>query len=161
MTGTIDPEHDQLLDQLFGRYAWVLDNHEFEQWPKLFTDECFYAAYSMENVERGLPLAYMLDDCRERLHDRVKYITKVWVGTVQPYRARHAIQRVSASIKGDGVYEVRANFLVGYTDVDQSPGVLAIGYYHDVVRIEARRALFERKEVYIDNTPPRYLIYPL
>jgi len=149
------------IDDLLGAYAFALDAQEFEQWAGLFTEECFYGVYSIENVEQGLPLAYMLDDCRERVLDRVKMIREVWAGTIEPYRTRHSIQRTMTMDLGDGLYEVHANFLIGFTQADGTAALLAMGHYQDRVRVTATGALFEEKRAYIDNTPPRYLVYPL
>lgn len=154
-------EHAVLIDDLLGTYAFVLDERQFNRWPELFAGECFYALYSMENVERSLPLAYMLDDCRARIVDRVKFICDVWARTVEPYRTRHIIQRTKINDIGNDTYEVYANFLVGYTQVDGTAGLLASGHYEDRVRVLGAAALFERRCVFLDNTPPRYLIYPL
>ena len=154
-------EHCHAIDDLFGAYAFVLDGKEFERWPELFAAECFYAVYSVDNVEQELPLAYMLDDCRERVLDRVKFVREVWAGTVEPYRTRHTIQRTMTLDLGDGLYEVYANFQVGYTQADGTPALLAIGHYEDRVRITETGAVLEEKRVYLDNTPPRYLVYPL
>jgi salicylate 5-hydroxylase small subunit len=154
-------EHTVLIDDLLGAYGFVLDERQFSRWPDLFADECFYALYSIENVERGLPLAYMLDDCRARIIDRVKFITEVWARTVEPYRTRHIVQRTKINNVSNDTYEVHANFLVGYTQADGTAGLLASGHYEDRIRVAGAQALFERRCAFLDNIPPRYLIYPL
>lgn len=150
-----------VLDGLLGAYAAAVDNRDWQQWLSLFTNDCAYAVYTLENVERGLPLGYMLDDCRERLVDRIKFVTDVWAKTVEPYRTRHIIQRVQTERGADGTYKVRSNLLVSYTETDAPPAMLASGYYEDVIRLTEDGPRFVEKTVYLDGTPARYLVYPL
>lgn len=149
------------LDELLGSYAAALDGHDWQAWLDLFADECSYAVYSIENAQAGLPLGYMIDDRRERLKDRVNFITNVWAGTIEPYRTRHVIQRLSAKLSADGLYNMRANMIVSYAERDQVRGILVSGYYEDVVQITASGPRFVKKTVYLDGTPARYLAYPL
>ncbi|QXJ26593.1 nuclear transport factor 2 family protein [Actinomadura graeca] len=150
-----------MLDELYAAYAEVVDERRWERWPDMFTEECSYTVHTLENADRGLPLAYMLDDCRERLLDRVKFVTEVWAGTVEPYRTRHVIQRTRTEAAGDGAYRVRANVVVTYTEADGPPEILTSGYYDDHVRLTDAGPLFAGKRVYLDGTPTRYLVYPL
>jgi len=149
------------LDQLYGAYAAAVDSHDWHKWPEFFTSDCSYMVFSQENVDHGLPLAYMLDDNRDRLFDRVKFVTDVWAGTIEPYRTRHFIQRTLTTDRGDGTFQVRANLIVTYTEADGVPGILASGYYEDLVRTTDQGLLFVEKNVFLDGTPSRYLVYPL
>lgn len=149
------------LDELYGAYAAVVDEQDWHLWPDFFTQDCSYIVQSLENADRGLPLAYMLDDSRARLSDRVKFVTEVWAGTIEPYRTRHMIQRVTTTDLGDGTFRVRANMIVAYTEIDGVPGILASGYYEDLVRMTDEGPRFVQKNVYLDGTPARYLVYPL
>lgn len=154
-------ENCHKIDDLMATYGYVLDKKEFESWLGLFADECAYNVFSLDNVERGLPLAYMMDDNRARLLDRVKFIEEVWAGTIDPYRTRHTIQRNMTVDLGDGLYEVHSNFIVAYTEASGTAGIIAMGHYEDTVQVNESGALFVSKNAYIDNTPPRYLVYPL
>ena len=84
-----------LVDELLGAYAGAVDERDFTAWLALFAPECAYEVRAMENVREGLPLAYMMDDCRQRLVDRVKMIQDVWASTVEPYDTRHLQQRTA------------------------------------------------------------------
>lgn len=150
-----------LLDALIGSYAEALDTQDWQRWLDLFTDDCSYAVYSLENVEAGLPLGYMIDDRRERLLDRVKFITEVWAKTIESYRTRHIIQRVRTNREADRTYRVRANMIVSYTEGNGTPGVLVSGFYEDVIRLTDNGPRFVEKRVLLDGTPARYLAYPL
>lgn len=149
------------LDDLLGAYAAALDTQDWQAWLACFAPECSYAVHSSQNAEAGLPLGYMLDDRRERLIDRVKFITKVWAGTIEPYRTRHIIQRVSTERPAGGDYKVRANMIVSYTESDGPAGILVSGYYDDVIRMTDDGPRFVAKTVFLDGTPARYLAYPL
>jgi anthranilate 1,2-dioxygenase small subunit len=149
------------LDALNGSYAAVLDSQDWQGWLNLFATVCSYAVYSLENVEAGLPLGYMIDDRRERLVDRVKFITQVWAGTVEPYRTRHVIQRLRTERVNNHTFKVHSNMIVSYTEANGTPNILVSGYYQDVIRLTDDGPLFESKTVYLDGTPSRYLVYPL
>lgn len=111
-----------LVDELLGAYARAVDDQDFTAWLALFATECAYEVRAMENVREGLPLAYMMDDCRERLADRVKMIQEVWAGTVEPYDTRHFQQRTAMRELGEDRWEVRSNVLVTYTGAPASRG---------------------------------------
>lgn len=160
-SGSIDAGSASAIDALLGEYAFVLDWQDWGNWPELFVEDCYYAVFNRQNAQDDLPLGYMIDDCRARLVDRVKFITEVWAGTIEPYRTRHIVQRVSAKCLDDGLYEVLSNIVVTYTEHDEPSKILVTGHYRDLVRIEGDRAVFTSKTVYIDGTPARYLAYPL
>jgi anthranilate 1,2-dioxygenase small subunit len=150
-----------LVDELLGAYARAVDERDFAAWLALFAPECAYEVRAMENVREGLPLAYMLDDCRERLVDRVKMIQEVWAGTIEPYDTRHIQQRTAMRELGENRWEVRANVLVAYTGASGESGILASGHTEDVVVFDDETAKFQQRFVVLDNTPPRYLVYPV
>lgn len=150
-----------LVDELLGAYACAVDERKFTAWLDLFAPECTYEVHAMENVREGLPLAYMMDDCRERLADRVKMIQEVWVGTVEPYDTRHVQQRTALRELGEDRWEVRSNVIVAYTSASGEAGILLSGHCEDVVILDGEHAVFEKKFVVVDNTPPRYLVYPV
>lgn len=149
------------IDDLHGDYAMALDWHDWQKWLSLFLPDCYYAVFSRQYSDQGLPLGYMIDDCHARIVDRVKFITEVWAGTIEPYNMRHAIQRVSMQEVGEDLFEVISNIIVTYTENDDPSKLLATGYYKDIVRVNAQGARFSSKTVYIDGTPARYLAYPL
>lgn len=149
------------VDDLLGRYAEVLDDQDWQRWPDLFADECSYTVHTLDNLALGLPLAYMYDDNRARVLDRIKFITEVWAGTIEPYRTRHVTQRTRALPAGDGRWNIRSNFQVSYSENDVLSGMLATGYYEDVVEISDDRARFVSRAVRLDSMPARYLVYPL
>lgn len=155
------PEQMAVIDDLLARYCEVLDLRDFARWAELFAEQCAYAVYAADDAERGLPLAYMLDDNRARVLDRVKFIDEVWRGTFAPYRTRHVMQRTTVTTIGPELYNVKANVLVAYTQTDGVSGLLMSGRYEDRIRTGDSGATFVEKRVYLDGIPPRYLVYPL
>jgi 3-phenylpropionate/cinnamic acid dioxygenase small subunit len=151
----------QAIDDLLGRYAQVLDDQNWDLWTTLFSEECSYEVHTLDNAQRGLPLAYMLDDNRARVIDRVKFITEVWAGTIEPYRTRHVSQRTSCIAIDTTTRNVRSNFQVSYSEADGPPAILASGYYDDLIQLAENSALFRARRVYLDGMPARYLVYPL
>lgn len=150
-----------LVDELLAAYAGAVDDRDFSAWLALFAPECAYGVHAMENIREGLPLAYMMDDCRERLVDRVKMIEEVWQGTVEPYDTRHVLQRTALREVGEDRWDVRSNVIVSYTAASGEAGILVSGHCEDVVVLDGETALFEKRIVVLDNTPPRYLVYPV
>lgn len=153
------------IDDLQRRYVDALDSKNMPAWLACFAEvpEASYICTSLENVERNLSIALMLDDCRARLQDRVTYITEIWKGTFQDYRTRHFIQRLQAKRLPDGVVDLRSNVTVMYTPEDTGRSeVLAAGTYADRIRIVDGVALFLSKTAVLDTRVlPRYLVYPL
>lgn len=153
------------IDELQTRYIHALDSKNIPAWLDTFAvvPEASYICNTQENVDRGLPLALILDDCHARLQDRVTYITKIWAGTFQDYRTRHFTQRVSAEMNADGSVRVSTNFSVLYTPEDSgSTQVLTAGVYEDIVSLKGDRAQFLSKKAITDTSIlPRYLVYPL
>ena len=44
------------IEAFYYDYAAILDDKEFDRWPDLFTEDCFYRVTSRENVELGLEM---------------------------------------------------------------------------------------------------------
>lgn len=150
------------LDDLQTKYARSLDQRDLAAWLSCFAEETSYECLSRENAEQGLPLAIMMDDCRARLRDRVKFIEEVWAGTFEDYFMRHFIQRLESAQIGDRLYRVTSNFMVVYTSARRHSEILAAGMYQDEISTASGTALFTSKKAILDTvTTPRYLVYPL
>lgn len=151
------------IDALQLNYLRALDRFDMEAWLDCFEAGAgSYVCTTRENVEQNLPLALMMDDCRARLHDRVRFITEVWSGTFEEYSTRHFVQRLDCAGNGPGRYAVESNFMVAYTSDRRHSEILAAGVYLDVVSVNSAGALFESKKAILDTvTTPRYLVYPV
>ena len=150
------------INALQVNYVRALDTRHMEGWLDCFDGAGSYFCISRENEEQGLPLALMMDDCPERLRDRVSYVTEVWAGTFEDYETRHFVQLLDCAEEAPGLYAVTSNFMVVYTSARNQSDVLVAGDYRDrvalsdgVARLRSRRAVLDAAVV------PRYLVYPV
>jgi 3-phenylpropionate/cinnamic acid dioxygenase small subunit len=151
------------IDALQLKYLRALDGFDMTAWLDCFvSDAGSYVCTTRENEEQNLPLALMMDDCRERLRDRVKFITEVWSGTFEEYTTRHFVQRLDCAETEPGLYAVESNFMVAYTSGRRNSEILAAGVYLDEVAVDNGSTRFLSKKAVLDTiTTPRYLVYPV
>jgi anthranilate 1,2-dioxygenase small subunit len=150
----------ELIDALQARYARALDNRDLEAWLALFARDGQYFVMPADNEAAGLPVALMMDDCYERLRDRINYVNKVW--TFDTYQTRHFIQRLDVRPAGEDLYAVESNMAVFMADAEGRIQPLAIGRYLDEVRIQDEVAAFRSKRVIVDSFCfPGNIVYPL
>ena len=147
---------------LLREYVTVVDRTDLEAWRELFAETSSYVVTTRENEERGLPLAFVYDDSKDRIHDRVTYVTQVWTGHYNDYRQRHIISDASVTWKDD-IAHVSVGFALYIAEPMRSGSrLLATGEYVDTVAIEAGVAKFRSKKVILDaDVLPRYFVYPL
>nr|ART38058.1 F126 [uncultured bacterium] len=152
----------QQIDALQTRYIAALDSKDMAGWLDTFASDGSYICIANENEESGLPLALMMDDCHERLEDRVTYVTKVWAGTFEDYQTRHFVQRIACTPKGGDLYETVSNFTVFYTDSAGNTGTLVCGRYVDQIVLGSGGAKLKSRRAVMDtNVAPRYIVYPI
>ena len=153
------------VGELQNAYVEALDNKDMHGWLATFDerDDAAYILTTLDNEQQGLPLGLMLDDCHDRLEDRVTFITEIWAGTFQDYRTRHVVHPISCHVKSDNTYVMRSNFSVFYTPTDTGQSnVLACGVYLDTITISNEGARFVLKKAVTDTSVlPHYLVYPL
>jgi 3-phenylpropionate/cinnamic acid dioxygenase small subunit len=153
------------LDGLQSAYISSLDGKQMQSWLGTFDDDpaSSYICTTRNDVECGLRVAMMLDDCRDRLIDRCTFIEDIWAGTYQDYRTRHFAQRVSAERRDDGQIAMSSNFSVIFTPDDTGlPQQLATGTYEDIIRMDVEGCRFLSRTAVTDNSVlPRYLVFPL
>ncbi len=157
--------HDVLerIDALQIRYIHALDSADMNGWLACFGEtDGSYICTTRENEEQNLPLALMMDDCHDRLKDRVRFVTEVWSGTFEDYQTRHFVQRLECAEKAPGLYAAVSTFMVAYTSARGQSEILAAGIYRDEVALDAAGAKFKSKKAVLDTVAtPRYLVYPL
>ena len=153
------------LDELQSDYIFALDSKNMTAWVDTFDEDpgSSYICTSRDNHERGLRVAMMLDDCRDRLIDRGTFIESVWAGTFQDYRTRHFVQRVRAGRRSDGLIDMLSHFSVVFTPDDTGVSeLLAAGTYEDVICLNDDGATFRSRRALTDTAVlPRYLVFPL
>jgi len=108
----------RLVDELQLRYIDALDRKQMPEWAALFGAEAEYVCTTAESEQAGLPLALIMDDCRGRIDDRVKFVDRVWAGTFQDYQTRHFVQRLACSRTQAGLFSVRSNVAIAFTRSD-------------------------------------------
>lgn len=161
----------QAAQDLLVRYIRVVDDpRRIEEWPALFADQAEYVVITRENYERGLPIAVIRDDTKDRIFDRVTIIREFW-GAGGRAEDRHYNAAVPRHIVGPvwvepgeaGAVLLGANFAVYQTvNIDTSPRLLAVGEYRDVVEIVGTTARFKSKTVILDTSVLQdVFVYPL
>jgi len=148
------------LSDLYTEYADILDGGEYERWPELFTERCFYAVIPRENHERNLPLATVRCESRAMLKDRVHAIreTQMFV----PRWFRHVVSAPRVLSSADGVIVARANYAVFETQPDQLTRVLNVGRYEDEIVRDDGRLRFRRRLCVFDSIlVPTSIVLPI
>ena len=85
----------------------------------------------------------------------------MWVGTYQPYRTRHFVQRIGEVTRDHGKLQVVSNFSIAITPEGGSSSLLAVGQYEDQIVLDRGEPRFLRKRAVYDTTVlPRYIVYP-
>lgn len=150
------------IDALQLRYGLALDRRNMDAWLACFAKDGSYICIARENEEQDLPLALMMDDCYERLVDRVNYVTEVWKGTFEDYTTRHFVQRMECLPAGPSAFRVTTNMIISYTSAKGFSELLVAGTYEDEIVVNGGDAKFKSKKAVIDTlVTPRYIVYPL
>jgi anthranilate 1,2-dioxygenase small subunit len=146
---------------LLARYVRVVDDPaRIDEWPELFTDDAEYIVITRENLERGLEIAIIRDDSKDRIIDRLTLIRDFW-GAGGREEDRHYNQMRTRHIVGPSWVEpgegdavlMGANFMVwasAQVDLSGAPRLTAIGEYRDVVEFSGGTARFRSKTVMLD-----------
>lgn len=148
---------------LVQKYANTVDDKDLDSWTTLFATPGSYIVTTHENLARGLPLAFVLDDSNDRITDRAIYIKEVWKGHYDEYRQRHILGQPTIEWHDDIVASVRTSFAV-YIAESGNVGstLLATGEYQDEVVFTSGQPRFRSKKVVIDgDVLPRGFVYPL
>jgi anthranilate 1,2-dioxygenase small subunit len=151
------------IEQLNREYICALDNLDMTTWLACFSKQGRYTFISEENHRRQLPIAFMLDDCYERLQDRVTQVVDIQADSTEHYQTRHFTQLMSVNALSNGQYQAEFNYSIYYTQHDTSQTkILCVGRYMDVIEISDDVVNFiERKAVTDTNVLPRYIAYPV
>lgn len=158
----IDSKVRDAIERLNLDYIRALDRRDMDGWLATFDKPASYVCIAKENEDRGLPIAYMLDDCYERLQDRVTQVTKIQPDAVEHYQPRHFTQLVDIEPMGGVIYRVETHFTVNYTPADTGrTAVLACGTYLDEVVVNGEARFRSRRAILDTNVVPRYVAYPI
>ncbi len=164
MTDIGDSRLNALVRQLERRYADAVDSHRMDAWLDCFTEDGSYYVIGADNDADGLPLCLMMDDCRERLEDRVTFVDEIWPGSFEDYQTRHFIQplRLEPEESGPGMFRALANFTVFATDARGRTSLFIAGQYRDRIRVNGEDCRYVERRVVMDTfTTPGVIVYPL
>ena len=151
------------IENLNRDYICALDKLDMNKWLACFNKQGTYTLISNENERNELPIAFMLDDCYERLQDRVTQVVDIQEDSTEHYQTRHMTQLTNITDLGDNRYKVDFNFTTFYTqDLIEKTDLLGAGRYEDIILVENGKASFiQRKAVLDTNVLPRYVAYPI
>jgi 3-phenylpropionate/cinnamic acid dioxygenase small subunit len=138
------------LVELNAAYARVIDNEQFEEWPKLFHDPCLYKLTTAENVAASLEGGLIYADTRGMLEDRISSLRKVNIYERQRYR--HIVGLPVVVAEAGSTADVETPFLIMRIMRDGTTDILATGCYRDKVKPDASGALkFQERVVVCDG----------
>ena len=158
---TLSADERAELEEVYARYAEVLDDGPLTGWPALFAEESLYLVIPRENYDRGLPLAIMRCESRGMLEDRVRAVQETIMH--EPRYLRHHITNIRGVRNEDGGYSVTANYSVVEVLHDELPRILSVGRYLDLLtRSPTGTLIFKEKRVVFDSVlVPNTIVYPL
>lgn len=158
-----DESRERQVRGLLRQYVEIVDNARLHDWVELFTASGSYFVTTYENEERGLPIAFVYDDTKDRIRDRVAYVEEVWRGHYNDYRQRHILSDPSIEWAADGSAHLTVSFAVYIAEHGRSDSrLLVTGAYHDILVVEDGHLKFDTKKVIVDtDVLPRYFVYPL
>lgn len=160
MSGGIDFDLYQRVQDLYQNYGHAIDVDDLEAWPEFFTEDAHYCVIPRENHDRGLPAA--LIDCRGRAMflDRVVALRTANIYNI--HFDRHLVSPAVITGRDGALLECRVNFTVMQTDQSGVTGLFAAGVSYDRVRMDEQRLrFFERRLVLDTYGVPELLATPL
>jgi 3-phenylpropionate/cinnamic acid dioxygenase small subunit len=146
---SIDPQLE--VHNLNARYAEAIDDNELEAWPDFFTAEGRYRVTTLDNFEKGLPLALIYATSRAMLRDRVRSLRDANVFEAQRYR--HVIGPTLIRAQSGSEVHARTSFMVARIMHTGETMLFATGCYRDRVVLDAQagEAHFAEKLVLLDS----------
>ena len=148
------------IDQLNARYAAVLDERRFDEWPACFLEDGRYKVQARENFDRGLPLALIAMESQGMMKDRVYGITNTIFHA--PYYTRHVVSPAQLLGEEGGRIRAQTHYAVFRTRPGDASEVYNVGRYIDeIVRTPAGLKLASRTCVYDSEMVLNSLIYPI
>lgn len=150
----------EAIDSLYGDYAALLDDDDYEAWLGLFAESCSYVVIPRDNHDRGLPVALMRCDNLDMLRDRITALT-----TANEYNIHWSLRilgRPRITAAADGLFDVGCSYLVMQTNQEGQSRVFSAGRHRDRVSLVDGLARFEQKKVIVDTfCIPTLLAKPL
>lgn len=142
-------ELTNLIGMVQAKYVYAIDDGDFYDWPKFFTDECFYLVTSADNFAQGLEAGLMWLDSKAMLNDRILSLLEANVYERHSYR--HIIGQPNiSSIEGDEV-ESETSFMVARITREGPTDLFATGRYVDRYKVTDEDAKIMKRIVVLDS----------
>lgn len=140
------------MQALLDSYVSVIDEDRLELWPDFFIEDCLYEIIPKENEDLGLPAPVMRCDNRRMLRDRVVSLRNANIFAPATYR--HFLSGLQVETAGEGIVDLRCNYLVINSNHAGQSLVYQAGRYLDRVlqtpegwRFASKRAVFDTSRV--------------
>jgi len=144
----------QAIEDLMHDYVHCIDDDDLERWPTLFASQCLYRVVPRENADLNLPIAIMFCDSQGMLQDRVTAHRRANLFAAHFYR--HIVSSIQITSEDNGVFSVRANYVVFRTAADAvhygTTEVYSVGAYRDKIVFEDGTPKFREKIVIVDTS---------
>jgi anthranilate 1,2-dioxygenase small subunit len=148
------------VHDLFAEYGALIDLAKYDEWLRLFAEECRYQVVPRENHDRGLPAALIFCDSRAVLEDRIRALREANKYNIHTDRHIIGLPRIRGA-ENDGL-TVEAPFAVCQTDQEGETRLFATGLYRDRLEPRGRGLKIRDKLVLLDTfAVPSLLATPL
>ena len=142
---------------LLAEYGALIDAAKFDEWLRLFAEECRYRIVPRENFDRGLPAALVFCDSRAMLEDRIRALREANKYNIHSDRHVIGLPRVFKDSLA-----VEAPFAVYQTDQEGETRLFATGIYRDRLEPAGQHLKIRDKLVLLDTfAVPSLLATPL
>lgn len=143
-------QHFRAVENLIYEWARAIDEDRVEAIPELMLPDGRYTVQSRFNHDRGLPMAIIDSRSAAQLRDRIKSMRLANI--YEPHHYRHILSGVQIVAEGDGVLQVRSNYLVVRTmSLDGDMAIFCTGQCQDEVVITPDGPRFKRRLFLYDS----------
>ncbi len=140
--------------QLLAREGQLLDDHRYDEWSDLYTEDCVYwvpIRRDDPDPERDVSIAY---DDHGRMRERIERMRSGFMYAQDPpSRTSRLMGSVQVWRAGEGALQVRSSFVV--TELRRERRTVYSGTAHHMLRSEEGRLRISRKTVLlVDSDSP-------
>ena len=137
------------IEALIYDAARLIDDGQFDDWAKLFVEDCSYKIITRENADNDYPATLMSCKGGGMVRDRALALREA--NLYNPHYDRHVIGNVRIFDETDGVYSVHSCYMVAQTTLDGRSSLFSVGKYIDRVVFENGDAKFKERTVVADT----------
>jgi len=136
------------LQTFLTRYAHVLDDAQWDDWPALFTEKGRYKIVTRDNHEADLPLGLMYCEGRGMMQDRMLALQTANV--YEPHTYCHMLSWPELTQHESG-WSGRTNFSVIRTMQSGEMEIFAAGKYLDNFQVSKDQVLLNERIVVLES----------